>query len=216
MKSGLLANKLQSMRLPWSPTVYKVVLVSLVALAFAIPLALAAIPFIEFFNGMAAQPKAKAQMTYGRVHGEEIPTQRPLAAGTVPRDYEVYPFEHLGNTPEDARLAGAGLENPVVRSLAHMHRGQEFYNIYCIVCHGREGTGDGPVVGPDRFPAPPSLHTDQARGYADGTIYHMITKGLGKMPSYADKLAPEDRWKVVHYLRALQRAMNPQPEDVER
>ena len=69
-----------------------------------------------------------------------------------------------------------------------MRGGQELYDIHCIACHGKLGVGDGPVTGPDRFPAPPSLHTDQARGYTDGTIFHIITKGTEKMPSYADKL----------------------------
>ena len=34
-----------------------------------------------------------------------------------------------------------------------MQRGGELYNIFCIVCHGKQGEGDGPVIGPDRFPA---------------------------------------------------------------
>ena len=65
-------------------------------------------------------------------------------------------------------------------------------------------------------PAPPSLHTDQARGYRDGAIFHILTKGTEKMPGYADKLSTEDRWETIHYLRALQRAMNPSPGDLEQ
>jgi mono/diheme cytochrome c family protein len=89
----------------------------------------------------------------------------------------------------------------------NLQRGRNRYDIFCIACHGRMAEGDGPVVGPNRFPAPPSLHTDQARGYDDGTIYYVITHGIGKMPGYADKLTPQDRWKVVHYVRALQLAV---------
>jgi len=79
---------------------------------------------------------------------------------------------------------------------------------------GRLGQGDGPVIGPDRFGAPPSLHTKQAREYADGTIFHITTKGLEKMPGYAEQLTPGERWQVIQYLRALQRSMNPKPEDL--
>ena len=50
----------------WSPTMYKFTLGSALVLAIAAPLGMVAIPFIEFFNGMAAQPKGKAQLTYGR------------------------------------------------------------------------------------------------------------------------------------------------------
>ncbi len=52
--------------------------------------------------------------------------------------------------------------------------------------------------------------------YRDGTLYHIMTKGLGKMPSYADKLDSQERWMVAHYLRALQRSMAPKPEDLEK
>jgi len=209
-------EKLRSWQPRWSPMGYKATLVGMVSLAFVVPLALVALPFVEFFNGMAAQPKGKAQGTYGRRAGLALVVERPPVAGTIPRSYVAYPYEHLGNTIEDAREAGAQLENPLPVSRESLYRGQKAYNTYCLPCHGRQGEGDGPVTGPGRFPAPPSLHTVQARKYADGTIYHVITKGMGKMPSYRAQLEPEERWEAVHYVRALQRAMNPQPEDLER
>ncbi len=198
----------------WSPTMYKGALGTLVILAFVVPLGMAALPFVEFFNGMAAQPKAKAQGTYGRYDGLELLVERPPVEGTIPRGYVAYPFEHMAATLEDAKNVGALWHNPLPRDSKNMLRGQAIYNIHCIVCHGKQGLGDGSATGPDRFPAPPTLHTDQARGYADGTVYHIITKGTEKMPSYADKLDPTERWQVIHYLHALQRAMNPKPEDL--
>jgi mono/diheme cytochrome c family protein len=199
----------------WSPTMYKLTLGAFVVLALVIPLALVALPFVEFFNGMAAQPKGKAQMTVGRTYGEDLIVERRPAGGTIPRSHYPYPFDHLGNTIEEAREAGEGLVNPVPLTMEHLTRGQALYDVNCIVCHGRRGEGDGSVIGPERFPAPPSLHTKQAQGYRDGTLFHITTKGLGKMPSYAEKLAPEERWKIVHYLRALQRSMDPKPEDLD-
>ncbi len=202
-------------RIDWPTVAYKGMLVSLVVLAFAIPLSLAAIPFIEFFNGMAAQPKAKAQMLYGRVFGESRIAERPPVAGTVPRGYEPYPFADRPATLEAARAVGPLLPNPLPRTLENMRRGRALFNVYCAACHGTEGLGDGPVVGPNRFPAPPSLQTEQVRGYADGTIFHIITKGTQKMPSYAGQIEARERWQIIHYLRALQRAMNPKPEDLK-
>ena len=211
-----LIDKLQTITIPWSPLMYKTTLCVVLALPIVVPLVLLAIPMIEFFNGMAAQPKAKAQMTYGRVFGEALMTERLPVAGTVHREYTPYPFAHLANTLEEAQQAGAQLENPVAMNKENLLRGQQVYNSFCISCHGKEGHGDGPVTGPERFPAPPSLHTDQARAYRDGTIYHIITQGNGKMPSYAPLIEPEDRWKSILYVRAIQRAMNPTPEDVEQ
>jgi len=94
--------------------------------------------------------------------------------------------------------------------------GRKLFNQYCITCHGEEGHGDGPIIGPDLFPAPPSLHTDTAKKFKDGRIFHNISRGQNTMPSYADKLTVEERWAVVLYVRALQRALNPKPEDLEK
>ena len=117
----------------------------------------------------------------------------------------------MGREQADAVWVGQRLKNPVALTLDHVRRGQSRFNISCIACHGARGNGDGPVTGPNRFPAPPSLHTDQAVGYADGTIFHIITKGTGKMPLYGDTLSEPDRWKVIYYVRALQLAVRPQP-----
>jgi mono/diheme cytochrome c family protein len=212
----------------WSPLMFKATLISMVVAALVIPVALAAVPFIEFFNGMAAQPKAKTQMTYGRVHGEELLVERSPVPGTIPREYEWPLFAprvssaedatpgDTGPTIEDAQEIGGPVVNPVPITREALQRGQEQYEIYCIACHGRRGEGDGLVVGAEKFPAPPSLHTDQARNYTDGTIYYVITTGVGTMPGYARQLDPSERWETIHYLRALQRSMSPQPEDLDR
>jgi mono/diheme cytochrome c family protein len=84
-----------------------------------------------------------------------------------------------------------------------MDRGQERFNIYCSPCHGRLGYGAGMVV-QRGFLAPPSFHIDRLRQAPLGHFYDVMTHGFGAMPSYADKVAPEDRWAVAAYLRALQ------------
>jgi len=201
-----LYDRLKRSHPAWSGLAYKLVLASLIAAAVVLPLVLAGLPFIEFLNDMAAQPKGKTQMTIGRTLAPSLPTDRPPVSGTVPREFEPYPFDYLGNQIADAQFAGQRLENPVPVTMENLRRGQSRYTILCITCHGPQAQGNGPVVGLNRFPAPPSLNTDQARNYADGTIFHIITKGLGKMPSYADKLSPVDRWKVIEFVRAIQLA----------
>jgi mono/diheme cytochrome c family protein len=180
-----------------------------VVAALAIPLILAGLPFNEFLNDMAAQPKGKSQMTYGRQFGQMVVVDRPPADGSVRTDQAAYQFDFMGNEQADALWVGRRLNNPVALTLDSLRRGRTRFNIYCIACHGERAEGNGPATGPNRFPAPPSLHTEQARRYADGAIFHIITKGLGKMPSYADKLDEQDRWKVIYYVRALQLAAQP-------
>ncbi len=213
--SGGWKDKLSNWQPGWSPGIYRFALGTMLALAFIVPLAIVALPFNEFLNGMAAQPKARPQMTYGRVFGQELQVSRPEPAGAIHRNYQPPLFESGTNKIEDAVAIGGKVANPTPITKESLLRGQDRYNIYCITCHGDAGEGNGPVVGPNRFPAPPSLNTDQARGYADGTIAYVITKGVGKMPGYASQIEPQDRWHIVHYVRAVQRSRNPKPEDYQ-
>ncbi len=38
----------------------------------------------------------------------------------------------------------------------------------------------------------------------DGQIFEVITDGKSTMPSYAHMISAEDRWAIIHYIRALQ------------
>ncbi len=93
----------------------------------------------------------------------------------------------------------AGLKSPVRATKESIDRGRDRYIIYCAVCHGRTGTGDGPV---GKKYVPP---TDLTSGYVQkkeyGQIYYAITYGgLGIMPKYADSMSPEDRWHIANYI----------------
>jgi mono/diheme cytochrome c family protein len=90
-----------------------------------------------------------------------------------------------------------------------MERGRRIFNNLCIACHGQYGLGDGRVP-PRGLPPPPSLLDRRERDFSDARIFHIITSGQNVMPSYAWQLPPADRWAVVHYVRALQRAF-PEP-----
>lgn len=155
-------------------------------------------PNFTFMPDMAHQPSIKAQ----ELGGMETPPE-----GTIPRGYKPYPYK--GN-PE---VAGRELRNPLTRTKAVLKRGQEMYNIYCIVCHGAGGEGDGTIV--PKFPRPPSLLSDKVRDWPDGRIFHVITDGQNLMPSYASQVDEEDRWAVAHYIRVLYRAKNPTASDLK-
>lgn len=95
---------------------------------------------------------------------------------------------------------------PVTKEL--IDRGQERYNIYCIVCHGPTGNGDGMIVRRG-FSAPPTYNDDRLRNAPVGHFYDVITNGWGKMNSYAHQVPVADRWAIVAYIRALQISQNP-------
>jgi mono/diheme cytochrome c family protein len=95
---------------------------------------------------------------------------------------------------------------PVTKEL--IDRGQERFNIYCIVCHGPLGRGDGMVVRRG-FPQPPTYHDDRLRNAPVGHFFDVITNGWGKMNSYAFQVPPADRWAIIAYIRALQATDDP-------
>jgi mono/diheme cytochrome c family protein len=93
--------------------------------------------------------------------------------------------------------------NPFTATPALLQRGRERFNIYCAPCHSLTGDGDG-MIARRGFPSPPSYHTDRLRNAPDSHFYQVISNGYGVMYSYADRVAPPDRWAIVAYIRALQ------------
>lgn len=157
----------------------------------------------EYMPDMSNSPAVKAYEPDARSPGNRTPV-----AGTVPRGYEPYLF------PTDPEAAGTHLRNPLPRTAAILAKGQKTFNTHCAVCHGSRGLGDGSIV--PKFPKPPSLIAAKVTDWSDGRIFHVITRGQNLMPAYASQIDPEERWAAVHYLRVLQRAGHPQPEDVQR
>jgi mono/diheme cytochrome c family protein len=153
----------------------------------------------EYMPNMVDTPTVKAQ-----AHPMRVPP-----VGTIPLGFEPYPFK---KEQADA-AAAAHIENPLPMTKDVLLTGQKVFNTYCIVCHGERGKGDGYII--PKFPRPPSLQSDKIRGWADGQIFHVITRGQNLMPSYATQIQPEDRWAIIRYVRALQRAEQPTPEDIE-
>lgn len=130
------------------------------------------------------------------------------AAGTVPIEATSYTYG-----PADQQAASA-VKNPVPITVDSLQYGRQMYNTTCVVCHGEDGKGAGYIVPP--YPQPPDLTVSRARNFTDGHIYHIIINGQGRMWGYKSQLTEMERWAVVNYVRALQRAANPEPQDLER
>lgn len=127
---------------------------------------------------------------------------QPPPGGTIPRGRMPLRF---GATPEENQRAGRELANPFsTDDPAALERGGQVFQVYCRLCHGPEGRGDGPVARRG-FPAPPSLLGPDALALADGQIFHLVTFGRGNMPGHAVQVEPEDRWQAVLWVRELQR-----------
>jgi mono/diheme cytochrome c family protein len=129
--------------------------------------------------------------------------QAPVS-GTIPRGYLPFPY---AATPGEAERAGRELVNPVPRTPEALAQGQALYQTFCAVCHGEQGAGDGPLV--PRIPNPPSYASERVRAMPAGQLYHVVTRGAGRMPPYALQITPAQRWLIVHYVQTLQQGGRP-------
>jgi len=84
-----------------------------------------------------------------------------------------------------------------------MERGRERYQIFCAMCHGYTGDGDGMIVRRG-FRPPPSYHENRLRQARVGYLFKVITEGFGAMPSHRGQVPAQDRWAIIAYVRALQ------------
>jgi len=163
------------------------------------------------FPGMKRQPKYKAQAP--SAFFADGRADRPLPAGVVARD-DLREDDHLYRGKNADGSWARGFPAGLTVDMKFMQRGQERFTIYCSPCHGMLGDGNG-VVKKYGVNASP-YHDDRLRQMAEGEIYNTITNGsVSKlMLPYADKLVPEDRWAVIAYVRALQRAQTGRASDV--
>lgn len=95
---------------------------------------------------------------------------------------------------------------PVTKEL--VDRGEQRYKVFCIVCHGPTGNGDGMIVRRG-FSKPPTYNDDRLRNAPVGHFFDVMTNGYGKMNSYASQISVADRWAIVAYIRTLQLSQNP-------
>jgi len=159
---------------------------------------------------------------------------RPLVEGTVARGYlredrALYfgkkPGPSTGNAatnpPGAAAPAATGAPGqtssggalypddvdtfPFALTKDDLTRGQQRYDIFCSVCHGKTGYGDGMVARRGfNKPAPANYHQDRLRQAPVGHFFDVMSNGWGAMPAYASQISVEDRWRIIAYIRALQ------------
>ena len=135
----------------------------------------------EFFTGKKSGT-ATALTPVGAPAGPQPTAANQSAANAYPDDVDTFPFPVTDDT---------------------MRRGKERYNIFCSVCHGLTGFGDGIVVRRG-FRRAASFHDDRLRQAPVGHFFDAVTNGWGAMPSYASQIPAQDRWAIIAYIRALQ------------
>lgn len=158
----------------------------------------------EYMPDMTRDPAYKA-FAPNTVTRDGLTLQRPVA-GTIPRGYSVF---HYGAGEDEAARAGRELRNPYRPTSQTLGEGKALFETYCAVCHGEQGKGDGPISA--KIPPPPSYVSDRLMLFPQGRIFHVMTLGTGKMPSYAAQLSETERWKIVTYVHFTLQGLGDQP-----
>lgn len=182
-------------------------------------------PPVRIFPDMDEQDKLRAQKPdafFADGHGGRLPV-----AGTQPRGFNPEGATEIGGIPEyefgglsdyyHTGLIDGGFGNGMPGDLALtpesaealIRRGQERYGIYCAVCHGASGNGQGvathygvPVAGNPNA----RLNAVSSSAYPDGQLFEVITKGKGLMGGYGHNIPVRDRWAIVAYIHTLRAA----------
>ena len=126
-------------------------------------------------------------------------TMREPPEGTVPRGYT--PMNYTKDLADRER-AGRELKNPFDYTPENLERGKLMYTRICLQCHGDLGDGKGRLYTSGVFSFPPaSLVNDKVKNLPDGQIFHTITYGYGVMGAHGPVVKPDDRWKIILYIR---------------
>jgi len=127
-----------------------------------------------------------------------IEAQLPVE-GSVPRGWQPYEFE---DSNEGYELAKVNLISPLLNNEDNLANGKKMYEIYCSVCHGSKGDGNGILMEREKFLGIPS-YAD--RDITEGSIYHVLMYGINLMGSHAGQVNDEERWQISQYVLKLRK-----------
>jgi len=122
----------------------------------------------------------------------QLPVEGTVARGWAPYDYP--------DTNEGYEAAKANLVSPLEQSDAHRAEGKELYGVYCAVCHGSKGDGQGILMTREKFLGIPS-YAD--REITEGSIYHVLMYGKNAMGSHAGQVNATERWQIAQHVMYL-------------
>ncbi len=171
---------------------------------------------IQVVYDMDNQPYHKAQSEnafFADGRSMRKPPQGTVASGQLRVDDSFF----AGTVGNDTTFVTA-MPLPVTEAL--LNRGQDRFNIFCAPCHGLSGNGNGPVhvramaLAEGTWTPPTDLGSQSVIDRPVGHIYNTISRGIRNMPSYGSQVAPEDRWAIVAYVRAIQLTRSAELSDV--
>ena len=82
----------------------------------------------------------------------------------------------------------------------NLAKGKELYGVYCAICHGAKGDGQGILMKREKFLGIPS-YAD--RDITEGSTYHVLMYGKNLMGSHASQVDSKERWQISQYVLSL-------------
>ena len=162
----------------------------LVACLLAIPVSAVTLPWDK---DMQDQPSPKPQ--------DSLIETNPAAVAVGGKD-RFPPPKNIIELVQARLAAGRSLLNPIPKSPESFARGREMYEMHCLLCHGAQGRGDGPV-GKKYVPQPMELNLDYVQLQPDGQLFYTISHGSIAMPFYRQAMPAEDRWHLVNFIKEM-------------
>jgi len=121
----------------------------------------------------------------------------------------VYDKQHVASTTDTAivgkwfaPLEADTIKNPYPFDSLTVAKGADTYELYCKLCHGDAGYGDGPA-GAAMDIKPANFHLKELQDQKDGVLFWKLTNGRGMMAPYKEILTVEQRWQLVNFIREL-------------
>ena len=146
---------------------------------------------------LSTREDGKGEYYNSNIYNPNNMNMREPVANTVPRNKNGYLPYRLKAFEVD--IAGETVMNPVELTEDVLKDGEQLFLNYCSTCHGKGGQGDGKAG--EKIGGVANLTGGAYIGLPEGHIYHVITKGKGRMGAHGSQILPEDRWKIVHYVK---------------
>ena len=157
--------------------------------------------FPDMYESLAYESYAEAE-----IFPNEQVAMKP-AEGTISRGWMPYGYE---DNTEGYNRAKAELKNTLPYTEENLAKGEELYGLYCAICHGKKGDGQGWLVQQEKILGVPS-YDDQGRAITEGSVYHVMYWGINTMGSYASQMSEKELWQVDHYVMKLKAELEGKP-----
>lgn len=99
---------------------------------------------------------------------------------------------------------GVDLKNPTELSAGSIQEGKVLYlKADCVLCHGQQGEGSTFYSREVHMNVHDWRNAAYNKGFTDGQLYDILTKGKDRMPAYGTRDTPNQIWLMVDYIRSF-------------